>query len=120
MINDGRTDFNNKFRWVSDTEPPHQIELTWDKPQTVGAVRILSGQQGGGSATTPITEFLVQYDEEGSWKTLPGGKVDDNDAADWSIRFAPVRTGKLRLTVTRTPGDIARLWEIEAYGPVTP
>ena len=120
MINDGRTQFDNKLRWVSNTDLPHEVELAWDKPQTIGAVRIISGQRGSGSPTSPLIEFAVQYDDGQGWKTLPGGKVTGNEAVDWGIRFDAVRTSKLRLTVTRTPGDLARLWEFEAYGSIAP
>ena len=36
----------------------------------------------------------------------------------WSGRFTSIETTRLRLTITATPGDISRIWEVELYAPV--
>jgi hypothetical protein len=117
-INDGQIDTgNNRGRWVSNTELPHEVELRWTTPQAVSAVRIVSGQSGSGTAQTPITDFAFQYHDGQAWRDVPGAKAEDNEAVDWAARFAPVQTDRLRMTVTRAPGDLARLWELEVYNP---
>jgi len=115
-INDGRYDVNdNGLRWVSDKNTPDTVELTWDMPQTFNAVRIVTGQSGGGYAQTPITGFSLQYDTGRQWLEIPGTQVDDNTLIDWGTTFKRVTTSKLRLVVHDTPGDLTRIWELEVY-----
>ena len=117
-INDGQAaPVDNDLRWVSDAKPPHRVELTWLRPQTIGAIRIVSGWNQGGRITGPLESFSLQYNDSSGWKDIPGGKVAGNRQADWSVKFAPVKAAALRLTVTSTQTNTARIWEIEAYNP---
>jgi len=119
-INDGQAaPVDNNLRWVSDARPPHRVELTWGKPQTIGAARIVTGWNQGGRITGVIEDFSLQYHDSGEWKDVPSAKVTANRLADWSARFKPVKTKRLRLTITATPGDIARIWELEVYNTLT-
>ena len=85
------------------------------RPQTIGAVRIVTGQARG---QTPITDFIVQYLDGTTWKDIEATKTLGNKTCDWHVQFAAVATPKVRLLVTRTPGDLIRIWELELYGPV--
>jgi hypothetical protein len=117
-INDGKADpIDNSLRWVSDSKPPHQVTLAWDQPQTISVVRIVSGYRQGGSIVGAIEGFSLEYKDSGGWKDIPGGKVSGNRLADWSVKFEPVKAFALRLTITVTQTDTARIWEIEAYNP---
>ena len=117
-INDGQAaPVDNDLRWVSDAKPPHRVELTWLRPQTIGAIRIVSGWNQGGRITGALESFSLQYNDSSGWKDIPGGKVSDNRLADWSVRFEPVQASALRLIVTATQTDTARIWEIETYNP---
>ena len=117
-INDGKADpVDNNLRWISAGKPPHRVELAWDAPRTIGVVRIVSGWNQGGRITGTIEGFSLQYNDSGEWKDIPGGKTAANRLADWSLKFDPVKASALRLTVRVTHGDIARIWEIEAYNP---
>ncbi|NQU26117.1 MAG: FAD-dependent oxidoreductase [Candidatus Nealsonbacteria bacterium] len=117
-INDGRVSYtDNALRWVSDETLPGRVDLTWQRPQTIGAVRIVTGQGGGGKGPiTPITDFVLQYHDGTEFKEIPGTRVTGNNSGDWHAKFEPVTTGKVRLSVTRTPGNLTRIWEIELYG----
>ncbi|MDP6044046.1 MAG: hypothetical protein QGG25_00440, partial [Phycisphaerae bacterium] len=95
----------------------HRVKLIWRRPQTISAIRIVSGWNQGGRIAGPLESFLLQYKDSGQWKDIPGGKVAGNRLADWSVRFAPVKAAALRLTVTSTQTNTARIWEIEAYNP---
>ena len=117
-VNDGEAaPVDNDLRWVSDAKPPHRVKLIWRRPQTISAIRIVSGWNQGGRIAGPLESFLLQYKDSGQWKDIPGGKVAGNRLADWSVRFAPVKAAALRLTVTSTQTNTARIWEIEAYNP---
>lgn len=119
-VNDGRVSYSdNAQRRVSDARLPGVVELAWDSPQTVGAVRIVSGQAGGDEGPkTPIEDFILEYDDGQGYRPIRGARITGNQAVDWHARFVPVRATRLRLSVSKTPGDLTRLWELEVYGPV--
>jgi hypothetical protein len=117
-INDGEASpVDNDLRWVSDAKPPHRVELIWRRPQTISAIRIVSGWNQGGRIIGALESFSLQYSDSSGWKDIPGGKVGGNRLADWSVRFKPVQANALRLTVTVTQTNTARIWEIETYDP---
>lgn len=115
-LNDGQADLaRNEQRWLSDGKLPIWIEFAWDKPQTVNAARILSGYTTGGATTAPIAAFAWQYHDGQQWRDIPGASAKDNLQADWSARFRPVSSARLRLLITATQQSIARVWEVELY-----
>ncbi len=115
-INDGQIDIrSNKGRWVSGKQLPHTVELTFDEPVSVGAMRVVSGQTAPGGAITPMKDFSLQYHDGQQWRDVPGAQVAGNQQADISLRFKPVQSARFRLLVTAAPGDLARLWELELY-----
>lgn len=117
LLTDGRADVrDNDGRWLSDTRLPHEIELTWEQPVTLGAARIISGYLSGGKVIEPISDFTLQWHDGTQWKDIPGAAAKDNGDPYWNQTFAPLQATKIRLRVTRTRGDISRIWEIELYG----
>ncbi len=118
-LNDGKFDLkNNAGRWVSDAgeegmdADPHWVELNFDKSVNVNALRILTGQVG---PTTPIRAFVLQRKDGGQWGDIPGAKTEKNEDCDFGKRFDPVTSDAFRLLITETPGNLARIWEIELY-----
>jgi hypothetical protein len=122
LINDGRIDLgDNRQRWLSDKRTPQHIEFAWDKPQSISAVRVVSGyREGSGRLVGAIEDFSLQYQDGGQWKDVPGTKADGNGRVDWHARFEPVTSARLRLLITATPSDTARIWEVELYGAARP
>jgi len=119
-VNDGRVSYtDNRLRYVSDEESPTHVELAWQSPQTISATRIVTGQSGGPWPHTPIIDFVIQYHDGDGYRDIPQTKITGNESPDWHTRFEPVTTTKLRLTVTKTPGDLTRIWEWEVYDPPT-
>jgi len=116
-INDGKTALINSERWVSGTILPHTVELAWAKPQPIGAIRIISGFVSGGKVIGAIEGFSIEYDDAGTWRAIPGAKANANRRPDWSVKFAPIKTTRIRLTITAGQTNTARIWEIEAYNP---
>jgi len=52
---------------------------------------------------------------EYQWVDIPGAKTTDNSEYDGNRNFEERSVRQLRLLVTQTPDNIARLWEIEFY-----
>ena len=118
LINDGQTDTDdNTLRWLSVAKVPHWVELAWEKPQTLGLIRIVSGYNTRGTVSSPIADFVLQAHDGDAWQDIPGATAKGNTKVDWHATFAPVTTRRLRLTVTATQIGISRIWEIECYGP---
>jgi hypothetical protein len=117
-VNDGRVSYtDNRLRYVSGEENPTHVELTWENPQTISATRIVTGQSGGPWPHTPIIDFVIQYHDGDDYRDIPQTIINGNESPDWHTRFEPITTTKLRLTVTKTPGDLTRIWEWEVYHP---
>ena len=119
-INDGRVSYtDNRLRWVSGEELPHRVTLTWERPQRIGAVRIVTGQSSEFGPQTPIASFFLQRYDGKQFVDIPGARASGNELCDWSTVFVPVETSRLRLVVTAAEGGLARIWELEVYGPVS-
>jgi len=116
-INDGKIAFGMNDRWVSNSSFPHTVELAWDAPQTIGAVRIVTGWKSGARIIGMLSDFSLQYHDGSAWKEIPGAKAKGNKLADWTSKFKPVKTKRLRLTITAALKNLARIWEMEAYNP---
>ena len=121
-INDGRIDTtDNTLRWLSSaSDLPDYVTFTWSEPQTVGAMRVVSGWYNGSRATDPITDFVLQYHDGRTWHDVQGSLVVSNARVEVLREFQPVTADRIRLAVTRTPGNISRLWEVELYHPGEP
>ncbi len=118
-INDGRVSFtDNSLRWVSGDETPDTVELAWEKPQTIGAARIVTGWASGAGPQDPIADFVLQYHDGSEYRNIDATRTTGNESIDWHARFPAVTTDRLRLVVTATPNDHSRIWQIEVYGPV--
>jgi len=95
------------------------MEFRWDKPQSVGAARIVSGYRtGDGALTGALRAFCFEWHDGQQWQAISQTNAVDNSAADWHCRFPVVVADRLRLLVTETQIDISRIWEIELYGKV--
>jgi len=115
-INDGRFDVkDNSGRWVSDSESSGWVEMSWDEPVTVNAVRIVSGQAGNPEPHTPITDFVLQQHDGTDWRDVPGTEVVSNEEFDLNAIFKPVTSRRIRLFVFSSPGGLLRIWELELY-----
>jgi hypothetical protein len=117
LMNDGQSDLaDNDQRWLSTAGVPQQIELAWDKPQTFNAARLLSGyRNGAGSLTGAVETWSLQIRDTTGWRDVTGAGAAGNTRPDWSATFAPQTASRIRLDITASPGDIARIWEIELY-----
>jgi hypothetical protein len=115
-INDGRHDYNdNRTRWASARQPgEHYAILKFPAPVTVNAARIISGEKPG---INPNGDFVLQYKEPRGrdWTDIKGTARKNNKQVDLGLEFPDVTASEFRLLITKTPGDIARLWELELH-----
>ena len=119
-INDGRIVLDNNLRWVSGPAVPHTVELSWDAAQTIGAVRIVNGWNDRKTIIGLLANFSLAYHDGAKWKDIPSARATANGKADWHATFAPVKTRRVRLTITATHSNTARIWEMEVYNPPAP
>ncbi|MDO5565848.1 MAG: FAD-dependent oxidoreductase, partial [Planctomycetia bacterium] len=125
FINDGKADVKtNAGRWVSNQSEPskanknHWVTLTFDEPRTINAVHILSGMainKPGKAPSSPISDFVLAYEKDGRFVDLPDTLVQDNQSSSIAIKFPAVKSKAFRLIIFNTPGNIARIWEIELF-----
>ena len=107
---------DNALRWVSNEEVPNWVELAWDRPQTINAARILSGQAHDPEPSTPIGDFVCCNTATArNGRTCPGAVRRPMTEFDWHATFPAVTARQFRLFVTATPGDLTRIWELELY-----
>lgn len=118
-INDGRCNTkDNTLRWVSNaSELPDYVTFAWPEPRTISAVRILSGWFQNGQATSPISRFKLQRFGDAGWEDVAGLHISRRASAELVSTFPAVRSDRIRLVVTATPGNISRIWEVEFYHP---
>ncbi len=118
-INDGRLDTaDNSQRWLSSASSmPDVVTFSWAVPQTISALRIVSGYYSAGTTGDPISAFHLEYHDGAQWSAVEGASVSGNRRAEILLKFPAVRSHRFRVVVTETHMDISRIWEIEFYHP---
>lgn len=115
-INDGGFDyFDNEIRYLTDpSDQPHWISFVYPDPVIINALRVVSGDAPG---INPLTDFVLQYrsSSESKWIDIPATRTLNNTRIDFDARFPEVKATEFRLFITRTPGGIARIWDIQFY-----
>lgn len=116
-LNDGRADTrDNDARWLSRASTdPHSVTFTWARPVEVNAACIVSGWSSGGTASDPIADFHIEKKTPSGWQAVAGSAVTGNRDTEWAGTFSPTQAHSLRLVITRTRSNIARVWEVELY-----
>jgi len=115
-VNDGRVSYSdNTLRFVSGSDLPGWVQLDWNEEVTLGAVRVVSGQN---TAKTPNANFVIQQLIGDKWVDIEGTKTERNTDVDWGAQFKPIDTKSIRLYVDGAHDNLIRCWEFEAYGPV--
>lgn len=105
-------------RWVSRTTDEHWLTLDLHEPRTFGRAVIGTGHQR--ATTHSIRALKLQASEDGqSWYDIPGAAVSGNNKNVIHLEFNPVTSRHVRLVVTQTPDNRARVYELELYAPDT-
>ena len=118
-INDGRYNTkDNRQRWVSNaSDMPDYVMFSWPKPQKISVARIISGYYRMGQAADPITQFKFQHYVNGGWEDVEDLRITRRNRVELISTFGAVRSDRIRLVITGTPGNISRIWEVEFYNP---
>ncbi len=107
---DGNT--SDASRWLSDAaSTPHWLQFEFASPQSLAGLHVFSGYGGGNT----LTDFTVQFWRDGTWVDVPSATVTGNKSPALKLAFddtVTVATTKLRLWITKTPDNIARVAEV--------
>ncbi len=102
-------------RWVSQkSTAPSWLELDLASAQKLAGIHLYSGYQNA----NPIQDFVVQFWRDGDWRDIPSARFASNRATALAIPFddtVSVTTDKLRLWITASHQDTARILEITAW-----
>lgn len=102
----------NESRWVSANQDfPHWISIDLQGEYYVNAMRFWTGFDG---YNFPIHDFKFQYLNHTTWTDF--FSVKGNTLPGFVKKFAPVKTNKVRLYMTKAEDKFARIYEIEVYG----
>lgn len=117
----------NGMRWVSAAEKTPWLEFTFKKPVTISALRLTSGSTLGnehpedkdywihGMRTAAINDYRLEVKKNGRWETVKGAEVSGNKSPVSQKLFIPTEGRYFRLSITKTPGNHARVWEVELF-----
>lgn len=100
-------------RWISDKRKklPQWIEVDLQAMSQISYIKLFTGFNG---YNKPINDFRFQYAKNGKW--YDALNVTNNGKAEFAQTFGSVTTNRVRLYVTKSPGDYIRLYELEVYG----
>lgn len=114
--------------WLDATAStfPDWIEVDFNGLKLIDEVDVFGVQDTPQTPITPtvftlctyncLVDFSVQYWTGTTWLTVPGGIVTGNNRVWRTFTFSAISTAKIRILVTRAPGNFSMVTEIEAYG----
>ena len=99
-------------RWVSEeSDKPAWLEIDLGGRHTLAGVHLYSGY----GAEDPISAFRLLFLRDGKWVEIPSAAVTGNNAVALAVPFdatVEVTTDKLRLEITSSHQDMARVKEL--------
>jgi len=102
-------------RWVSQkSSAPAWLELDLGGTHKLAGIHLYSGYQN----TNAIQKFVVQFWRDGQWRDIPSATFENNRATALAIPFddtVDVTTDKLRLWITASHQDAARVLEVMVW-----
>lgn len=102
-------------RWVSQqSTAPSWLELDLGSVQTLAGIHLYSGYQN----ENPIQDFVAQFWRDGDWRDIPSARFTSNRSTALAIPFddtVDVTTDKLRLWITASHQDTARVLEVVVW-----
>jgi hypothetical protein len=102
-------------RWVSQkSSAPAWLELELGGTHKLAGIHLYSGYQN----TNALQNFVVQFWSAGKWRDIPSATFENNRATALAIPFddtVDVTTDKLRLWITASHQDTARVLEVAVW-----
>lgn len=99
-------------RWISEaSKEPAWLVVDLGESHRLAGVHLFSGFGN----TAPIEDFELQMERDGEWVTIPSAVVSGNQATALALPFdatMAVETSRLRLWITKTHQDTARVKEL--------
>ncbi|VGO19381.1 glycosyl hydrolase [Pontiella sulfatireligans] len=93
-------------RWVSTENGPHWLEIELAAPMAIGSAHLFSG----GASDSAMADFVLQYDNGGSWVDIAGTDVSGNTLPNLNLAFdAPVTAQTFRLYTTDATASVKEL-----------
>jgi hypothetical protein len=110
----GRYD-DDASRWVSPADARgHWLALDLGRARSIGRAVVATGHQR--ASDLPIAAMKLQASADGRmWHDIAGAAVKQNDRNVVQGTFAPIVTRHVRLVVSRSPDDRARVYEVALY-----
>ena len=109
---DGKITDNS--RWVSENRLPATLEIDLGKEHTLAGIHLFTGYRN----EAPITDFQIQFLRGSDWLPIPSASITNNQALALALPFdqtLQVSTRKLRVVVTRSHSDTARIKDITVW-----
>lgn len=103
---------SNASRWIGKADVAGKIwlELKLETEVSVSAIQLFSGYDNADSVSGFYVEAKIQG---GEWEKISSSVVEGNKKTDVMVVFeTPVTTDGLRLVVTQTKDDLARVKEV--------
>jgi len=102
-------------RWVSQaSREPSWLVVDLGAKHRLAGVHLFSGY----GDTAPLNDFELQMEHGGEWMTIPSAVVSGNQATALALAFdatMTVETSRLRLWITATHQDVARVKELVVW-----
>jgi hypothetical protein len=106
---------NDASRWVSlPSTSPAWLEVELGGRYKLAGIHLYSGYQNA----SPLQNFVVQFWSGGQWRDIPSATFETNRSSALSIPFddaVDVTTDKLRLWITATHQNVARVLEVVVW-----
>lgn len=106
---------NDNSRWVSQASGnPAWLELDLDGVHKLAGIHLYMGYKDN----DPLNNFVVQFWRDGQWHDIPSATVENNRVAALAVPFddaVDVTTDKLRLWITKSSGNTARVIEVVVW-----
>jgi hypothetical protein len=112
---DGKVSDGSRWIGEADAQGKSQLTLELAAAQKIAGVHVYTGYQNEAA----VQDFYFEFkDKQGQWQKIPSANVTDNTAMAMRLPFddtVDVTTDALRLTVTKTPDDYARIREVVVW-----
>ena len=108
-------------RWLSaNNNGPHTFDVLLPTAHEIGSLHLYSGVESGGTTTSPLASFEIEYHNGTSWVPVPEGTtssglmrdnaITGNASSELVVNFgSPVNSDQLRIRFTEPYGRIREL-----------
>jgi len=116
---DGSTAINPSYATTGSPNARDWIELDLPAARKISDLKAFFYSNKTPAGNAEPAAFTVEYDDNGTWKPVPGqARTPSTPVAGYNdVRFAPVTTAKVRVTLTPQDGYSTAVKEIQLFNP---